>query len=77
MVASGTMGGAAGTDLAAVVDAWAEGFYNELDFELEGERQTYFREEILANCKGCYVPQVSHAPRGDSTHNIYCIYRTY
>eukprot|EP00959_Pyramimonas_sp_CCMP1952_P106287 2222446-Pyramimonas_sp.AAC.1 len=60
MVAGGTMAGAANTDLAALVDAWATGFYDELDFAFEGERQTHFREELLAYSSRVYVPEVCH-----------------
>eukprot|EP00240_Pyramimonas_obovata_P002358 CAMPEP_0118954298 /NCGR_PEP_ID=MMETSP1169-20130426/58010_1 /TAXON_ID=36882 /ORGANISM="Pyramimonas obovata, Strain CCMP722" /LENGTH=448 /DNA_ID=CAMNT_0006901911 /DNA_START=102 /DNA_END=1444 /DNA_ORIENTATION=- len=58
MVAGGTMASAADTDMAGLVEAWAAGFYDELDFELEGQRQTHFRQELLANTSRCYVPEV-------------------
>ena len=53
------MAGAANTDLAALVEAWAASFYDELDFELEGQQQSYFRQEILTHTTRCYVPEVS------------------
>jgi hypothetical protein len=63
MLQGGTTVGAANTDLDNLIQTWASGFYDELDFELEGERQMEFRREILQHTSGCYVPKVFSSAR--------------
>lgn len=47
------------TDYGALLDAWAGGFYNELDFLAEAAAQTRARQELVGRWGGgVYVPRV-------------------
>lgn len=58
------------SDLDALLSSWSEGFYSELDFELEGRMQAEFREAVLEAVPNTYVPQVGGADRADSMSQL-------
>lgn len=46
------------TDYVALFEAWAEGFYTELDFINEANNQIKFKKLIGESSEGIYVPDV-------------------
>lgn len=46
------------TDYVALFEAWAEGFYTELDFINEANNQIKFKKVIGDSSPGIYVPDV-------------------
>lgn len=46
------------TDFVALMEAWGEGFYTELDFINEANNQIKFKELLGTTSEGIYVPEV-------------------
>lgn len=46
------------TDYVALMEAWGEGFYTELDFINEANNQIKFKKLISGSSPGIYVPDV-------------------
>ena len=48
------------TDYQAVLGAWGQGFWSELDFQREAVSQQFFRDELMPRVPGLYIPEVHH-----------------